>query len=92
MSYQSTSAINTQLQLYMPGITILKNDFTKKNRKKKGRNLKKKFHVRHNEDDEAFFYVNLPGTTKFKYERKSEMNQSGISKPLALHYQDTNFH
>ena len=30
MSRQSTSAINTQLQLYMPGITILKNDFTKK--------------------------------------------------------------
>lgn len=56
MSRQSTSAINTQLQLYMPGITILKNDFTKKkNRKKKGRNLKKKFHVRHNENDEAFF-------------------------------------
>lgn len=55
MSHQSTSATNTQLQLYMPGITILKNDFTKKNRKKKGRNLKKKFHVRHNENDEAFF-------------------------------------
>ena len=46
----------------------------KKNRKKKGRNLKKKYHVRHNENDEAFFYVNLPETTKFKYERKNEMN------------------
>lgn len=72
MSHQSTSAINTQLQLYMPGITILKNDFTKKNRKKKGRNLKKKFHVRHDENDEAFFISTSQGLPNLNVEEKTK--------------------
>ena len=64
----------------------------KENRKKKGRNPKKKSMFSTMKMMRLFLFK-LPRDYQIqkKCERKNEMN-SGISTPLALHYQDTNFH